>query len=161
MVTISRRTFLASVVGTLAAPLVADAQQAGSSGWSSGPEDLGPGVSFSVIDGIPGGTQASYIRQTGSYTLHVRYPAGHTVGPHRHKSAEHVTVLSGTLLIGWGDVWDPTKLKEVPVGKFIEVPAGVVHFTAVREETLMEVTITGVYDVEYVLDADDPRRVKR
>jgi len=42
--------------------------------------------------------------QTGPVTLHVRYPAGHTVGPHKHKSDEHVTVLSGTLLLGWGNV---------------------------------------------------------
>jgi quercetin dioxygenase-like cupin family protein len=68
-----------------------------------------------------------------------------------------VTVLSGTLLVGCGDVWDPKKLKEVRAGEFIEVPAGVVHFSAVREETVMEVRITGRYDIEYVLESDDPR----
>src|SRR5262245_43380478 len=59
--------------------------------WSSGPPGLGAGVSVLVIDGNA---------QTGPVTLHVRYPAGHTVGPHKHKSDEHVTVLSGTLLLG-------------------------------------------------------------
>jgi quercetin dioxygenase-like cupin family protein len=151
MVVITRRAFLASVVGALAAPVVAEAQQAGSSGWSPGSEGLGPGVSVRVIDEN---------RERGSYTLHVRYPAGHTLGPHRHKSTEHVTVLSGTLLVGWGDVWDPDKLKEVRPGEFIEVPAGVVHFSAVREETVMEVRITGRYDIEYVLESDDPRAGK-
>jgi mannose-6-phosphate isomerase-like protein (cupin superfamily) len=80
-----------------------------------------------------------------------------SVGPHRHKSAEHVTVLSGTLLVGWGEVWDPTKLKEVRAGEVVEVPGGVVHFSAVREETVMEVKITGRYEIEYVLESDDPR----
>ena len=102
MAVMTRRAFLASVVGTLALPMVAEAQQAGSSEWSPGPQ-LGPGVSVRVIDEN---------RERGSYTFHVRYPVGHTVGPHRHKSAEHVTVLSGTLLLGRGDVWDPAKLKE-------------------------------------------------
>jgi len=64
-----------------------------------------------------------------------------------------VTVLSGTLLVGLGKVWDPTKLKEIPAGEVIEVPAGVVHFSAVREETVMEVKIMGRYEIEYVLDA--------
>jgi quercetin dioxygenase-like cupin family protein len=151
MVVITRRVFLASVVGALAAPVVAEAQQAGSSEWSPAPQ-LGPGVSVSVVQGDP---------QTARlpYTLHVRYPAGHTVGPHTHKSAEHVTVLSGTLLVGWGDVWDPTKLKEVRAGEVVEVPAGVVHFSAVREETVMEVKITGRYEIEYVNESDDPRGV--
>jgi hypothetical protein len=67
-------------------------------------------VSFVVIDGNP---------NTGPYTLHVRYPPGHTVGPHTHKSAEHVTVLSGTILIGWGDVWDPTKFTAVRAAEAI------------------------------------------
>jgi hypothetical protein len=87
MVVITRRAFLASVVGALAAPVVAEAQQAGSSGWSPGSEGLGPGISVRVIEEN---------RERGSYT--VRYPAGHTLGPHRHKSAEHVTVLSGRFL---------------------------------------------------------------
>jgi quercetin dioxygenase-like cupin family protein len=127
--------------------MVAEAQQAGSSEWSPGPQ-LGPGVSVRVIE---------QNRERGTYTYHVRYPAGHTVGPHTHKSTEHVTVLSGTLLVGWGDVWNPTKLKEVRAGEVVEVPAGVVHFSAVREETVMEVKITGRYEIEYVLESDDPR----
>jgi len=70
-------------------------------------------------------------------------------------------VLSGTLLIGWGEVWDPTKFKAVRAGENVVVPPGVVHFSAVREETVMEVKILGPYSIEYILDADDPRPEKR
>ena len=144
---------LVSSAAFLTTPLAAAAQQAGIGPvWSSGPKGLGPGVSVLLINDN---------RETDSYTLRVRYPAGHTVGPHKHKSAEHVTVLSGTLLVGSGDVWDPTKFKEIRAGEHVAVPAGVVHFSAVREETLMEVKITGRYEIEYVLEADDPRAVKR
>jgi quercetin dioxygenase-like cupin family protein len=120
--------------------------------WSSGPPGLGAGVSVLVIDGNP---------QTGPFTLHVRYPAGHTVGPHRHKSDEHATVLSGTLLLGWGNVWDPAKFKAVKAGEEVVVPAGTVHSSAALEETVMEVRISGRYEIAYILDADDPREVKR
>ena len=146
----NRRMFILWAVVVLAAPVVAAAQQAGigSSQWSPGPPGLGPGVSISVVDRNP-------------YTLHVRYPAGHTVGPHRHISAEDVTVLSGTLLIGWGEVWDPAKFEAVRAGQNIVVPPGVAHFSAVQEETVMEVKIPGPYKIEYILDADDPRPQKR
>jgi len=153
MTTFSRRLVLVSTTVFLITPLAAAAQQAGLGPlWSSGPKGLGPGVSVSLIDDN---------RATDSYTVHVRYPAGHTVGPHKHKSTEHVTVLSGTLLVGWGSIWDPTEFKEVRAGEFVEVPSGVVHFSAVREETVMEVRITGRYEIEFVLDADDPREAKR
>ena len=120
--------------------------------WSAAHPGLGPGVTMSVIEGNP---------KTGPYTFHVRYPAGHTVGPHKHKIAEHVTVLSGTLLLGWGKVWDPAKFKELRAGEEVVVPAGVVHFSAAREPTVMKITMTGLYDIEYVLEADDPREGKR
>jgi mannose-6-phosphate isomerase-like protein (cupin superfamily) len=144
------RAFIVGAFAVSGAPVAAEAQQAGigSSEWSSGPEGLGPGVSFVRVDRDP-------------YKLHVHYPAGHTVGPHRHISAEYVTVLSGTLLIGWGKVWDPTKFKAVQAGENVVVPAGVFHFSAVREETVMKVELAGPYNIEYVLDADDPRPQKR
>src|SRR5262249_18485082 len=136
----------------LGAPLVSEAQPAGVRPWArtwSAVRELGPGVSSVVIDGNP---------ITGPYMIHARYPPGHTVGPHRHKSTEQVTVLSGTLLVGWGTVWDPTKLKALRAGEVVVVPAGVAHFSAAHEETVMEVRMAGPYDIEYVLDADDPRQ---
>ena len=124
------------------------AAKAQQTNWSPGPKALGPGVWFRVIE---------QDRDKGSYTFHVRYPAGHTVGPHKHKHNEHVTVLSGTLSIGRGDVFDPAKFETVRAGEHVEVPAGKIHFAAVREETVMEVRISGRYEAEFVLDADDPR----
>ena len=148
-----RRRFMAALTGgLLAAPLAAAAEQAGTGPWGRPwppVKGLGPGVSHVVVEGNP---------NLGPHTVHARYPAGHTVGPHRHKSAEHVIVLSGTLLIGWGELWDPTKLKAFRAGEDIVIPPGVAHFSAAPEETVMEVRIAGPYDIEYVLDTDDPRR---
>jgi len=148
----NRRTFLRGLtLGIISAPLVADAQQTGlrSSVWSAGPRELGAGVSFLVIEGNPS--------KTGPFILHARFPPGHTVGPHTHPSAEHITVLSGTVLIGWGQVWDPAKFKAVPAGEDLLLPAGKAHFAAFPEQTVMEVRAVGPWEVEYILDADDPR----
>ena len=127
-----RRAFIIGGIATLTAPLAATAQQAI---WSPGPKALGPGVWFRVIE---------QDRDKGSYTLQVRYPAEHTVGPHKRKHTEHVTVLSGTLLIGWGDVFDPAKFETVRAGEHVEVPAGKTHFSAVRKETVMEIANTRI-----------------
>lgn len=143
-----RRFLLTSVAGALAVPFAARAQQP-APGWSPAPKGLGAGVSYTIIAGNP---------QTGPFTVRVRHPPGHTSGPHWHRHARTVTVLSGTLLIGWGEVWDATNFKEVRPGESVVVPGFVVHFTAVREETVLESTMSGAYDIEYVLDADDPRR---
>src|SRR5262245_59281561 len=130
-----RRRFMAALTGGLlaaplaAAALAAAAEQAGTGPWGRPwppVKGLGPGVSHVVIEGNP---------NLGPHTVHARYPAGHTVGPHRHKSAQHVIVLSGTLLIGWGDLWDPTKLKAFRAGEDIVIPPGVAHFSAAPEET--------------------------
>src|SRR5262245_8255022 len=148
----SRRAFVAGTITVLVGSLAAEAQQAGMRPWArtwSSVRALGPGVESVVLDGNP---------TTGPFTVHARYPAGLTVGPHRHKSTEQVTVLSGTLLVGWGTVWDPTKLKAFRAGEEVVVPAGVAHFSATHEEAVMEVRIAGPYDIEYVLDLEDPRR---
>ena len=70
-------------------------------------------------------------------------------------------MLSGTLLVGWGNVWNATRLVEIRAGEKLEVPADVIHFTGAREDTVMEVKVAGPYNIEYVLDADDPRQQKR
>ena len=143
-----RRRFLVTLVGAVAVPLAAGAQQP-APGWSPAPKGLGPGVSFTIIDGNP---------QTGRFTVRARRPPGHSIGPHWHRHARTVTVLSGTLFIGWGEVWDATKFTAVRAGESVVVPGFVVHFTAVREETEMESMMSGPYDIEYILDADDPRK---
>jgi len=150
---VRRREFLGTLTGgLLAAPVAAEAQQPGTGPWGRPwppAKHLGPGASYVVIEGNP---------NSGPFTVRARYPAGLTVGPHTHKSAEHIIVLSGTLFIGWGELWDPTKLKAVGAGEDIVIPAGVAHFSATREETVIEVRMAGPHSIEYVLEADDPRR---
>jgi len=106
-------------------------------------------VSFTIVHRNP---------QTGQYTIHARIRPGHTVGPHWHRNVvQEITVLSGIYLNGWGDVWNPSGLREVRTGESVVIPKFKVHFWATREETLLQATMTGLYDIEYVLDADDPR----
>jgi quercetin dioxygenase-like cupin family protein len=93
----------------------------------------------------------------GPFIVHLSYPSGHTVGPPKHPSTEHATMLSGTFFVGFGGVYDPAKFKAVRPGEVIVVPAGTAHFVAVHEQTVVEVRADAPWRIEYVLDADDPR----
>ena len=109
---LGRRRFMAAIAGgLLSAPLAAAAHEAGTGPWGRPwppASHLGPGVSYVVIEGNP---------NSGPHTVHARYPPGHTVGTHRHKSAEHVTVPSGTLLIGGANCGIPRSSKRSGPGK--------------------------------------------
>src|SRR6266852_4799154 len=57
--------------------------------WGAPPPFLEPGAQFAVLEGDPA--------QAGLYTIRAKLPDGYKIKPHWHPTAEHVTVLSGTL----------------------------------------------------------------
>jgi quercetin dioxygenase-like cupin family protein len=75
------------------------------------------------------------------FAFRVRYPAGMKTdsAPHFHLGTEHITVLSGTLVLGFGDCIDPTKTKEYGPGSFLVIVAGAHHFEWFRGETVSHV----------------------
>lgn len=75
------------------------------------------------------------------FAFRVRYPAGMKTdsAPHFHLGTEHVTILSGTLVIGFGDHVDPSKVTEYGPGSFLVIPAGTHHYEWFRGETVSHV----------------------
>jgi mannose-6-phosphate isomerase-like protein (cupin superfamily) len=75
------------------------------------------------------------------FAFRVRYPAGMKTdsAPHFHLGTEHVTVLSGTLVLGIGDHIDPTKVTEYGPGSFVVIEAGTHHFEWFRGEVVSHV----------------------
>lgn len=64
----------------------------------------------------------------GVYALRVKFPAGTKLAPHTHPDERFTTVLDGTLYVGFGEVFDETKLVAIPPGGVYVAPAGVPHF---------------------------------
>ena len=75
----------------------------------------------------------------GPHTYRVRLVAGFTIQPHTHDSDEHVTVLQGTWSFGVGETFDASRLRAVPAGSFVIIPAGTPHFLAIDRETIVQV----------------------
>ena len=82
--------------------------------WKANPS-LPPGAQTAVVSGDPS--------KTGSlYVLRAKLPDGYKVPPHWHPSDENVTVLQGTMQIGLGEKFDPSKLETVAAGSFMRMP---------------------------------------
>ena len=73
----------------------------------------------------------------GTWIDRVKIPSGARVLAHTHPQDELVTVIEGTWYLGEGAKFDSTKLKAYPAGSFIVIPAGVPHFVATKEGTVV------------------------
>lgn len=61
------------------------------------------GVSVASISGTE--------KTNGMYIYRVRFPKGHKIMPHYHSDERVVTVISGSLYVGYGSVFDKSRHK--------------------------------------------------
>ena len=98
--------------------------------------------------GLEGGVQYAPItgdEHTGDmYVYRVAFPGGHKSAPHYHTDQRVITVLQGSLYVGYGDEYDESKLKKLPEGSVFTEPKDTPHFVWAKEgRVLMQVTGTG------------------
>ena len=67
----------------------------------------------------------------------MKIPAGARALAHTHPQDELVTVIEGTWYLGKGTKFDSAKLTGYPTGSFIIIPAGIPHFVAAKEGTVV------------------------
>lgn len=79
----------------------------------------------------------------GPFIIRVKSPDGFRIVPHYHAAVENVTVLQGTLLLGFGDTIDAAKTTAIPAGGFYSIPTGVHHYAIAKGETIVEVSSVG------------------
>lgn len=102
--------------------------------WTAG---SGPftGAQIAVVEGDPS--------KAGPYTVRVKIPDGGHFDAHSHADVEHVTVISGTLLVGLGDAMDVAKMKALDAGSYVIIPSGLHHFAMAKGETILQIHGTG------------------
>ena len=117
--------------------------------WSGGdPVLLPPGeIRFAEDASRPGSMAVASLYgdmgQPGLYAARVLIPAGLKVLPHSHPDDRMVVVISGTLLVGFGEGFDESRMKAMPVGSFFTEPAGRAHFAWSRDGDVV-VQVSGV-----------------
>lgn len=118
--------------------------------WGAVPPFLPPNAKIAVLSGNP--------MADGVYTLRLQMPAGYEIPAHNHPTAELVTIISGTLGVGHGDVLDRAKSEQLKSGSFVDIPAQQNHFAwAGPGGAVIQVHGMGPFAIIYVDPAKDPR----
>lgn len=119
--------------------------------WQPGPAELPKGTEIAVLAGDPA--------KPGPFVLRVKFPPDTIVAPHRHATAENLTVLSGDVHHGMGETLDKERGERLAAGGFVYLPAMAPHsvWTAAGG-AVVQVTGTGPFGLIYVNPADDPSK---
>lgn len=120
--------------------------------WTAGPASFQPGSQAAVLYGDPS--------KEGVFVMRLKLPAGFRIAPHTHPKPEILTVISGAFHIGMGTVVDPAEAQRLPAGGFFAFDPGLAHYAHVEEETVVQLSSTGPWTINYVNPADDPRAAK-
>jgi quercetin dioxygenase-like cupin family protein len=149
-----RRITFALALSTLVAP-TASAQAAASHAappapkWGPAPAIFPAGAQMAVMQGNPGAT--------GLFTVRLRFPKGYRIAPHTHPTDEHLTVVSGSFLVGMGKTFDASKTMRLDAGGFATAPANMAHYAEARGATVVQVHAMGPFAMTYVNPADTPK----
>lgn len=120
--------------------------------WGAGPPHLPAGVQIAILDGDPS--------KAVPITLRLKMPAGYEIPAHWHPTQEDVTVISGSLNVGMGDVLSKTATTQLKPGGFVALGARMNHYVWTDEETVAELHLIGPFEITYVDPALDPRTKK-
>ncbi len=152
------RVFVAAAA-LVCAPTAATAQEAHSAHkivtpaeikWDVGPASLETAAQASVLYGDPS--------NKGMFVMRLKLPAGFKIAPHTHPKPEILTVISGAFSIGMGAVADSAKAQRLGPGSFFAFEPGLAHYAHVEEETVVQLSSTGPWTINYVDSSDDPRQ---
>jgi len=95
--------------------------------------DTMPYVAVRQVPGIETKWLVGSATKEGLYLLRVKLTAGAKLPPHTHPDARVTQVLSGTLYVDFGSVFDSTGVVSIPAGAVYVAPAGVPHYAWARE----------------------------
>ena len=123
---------------------------AGDVTWKDGPPSLPKGSQVSVLYGDPA--------KDGIFVMRLKFPASYRIPPHTHPSDEVVTVVSGAVNFGMGAAFDPAKTTSVTAGGVVAMPPGMQHYVQVDQETVVQLSTRGPWNISYVNPAEDPRK---
>jgi hypothetical protein len=90
------------------------------------------------------------------FVMRMRYTGNVRVPPHWHPTDEHITVLSGTFMLGMGERYDESAATPLAAGAYAFAPAKMPHFAWSKGDTVVQVHGIGPFVINYVNPADKP-----
>jgi quercetin dioxygenase-like cupin family protein len=110
--------------------------------WSAASPAMPAGTQVAVLEGNP--------RAAGIFTIRLKVPAGARIAPHWHPRDERVTVLSGTVAVGFGDAVDEKAMARFTGGAFYVNPAQSHHYVVFPEESIVQITGEGPWELHFL-----------
>lgn len=98
------------------------------------------GVEMAVLEGDP--------KASGMFTLRLKAPPGFLLPPHTHPVDERVTVISGTISVGFGSSVQRDQAKHFSAGSFYVNPPGVAHYVFSDQGAVVQITGMGPWRVQ-------------
>lgn len=118
--------------------------------WGPAPAVFPAGAKMAVMQGDPS--------KSDLFTVRLDLPKGYRIAPHFHPTDEHITVISGTFLVGMGDTIEPNKTMALSAGGFATAPAEKHHYAIAKTHAIVQVHAIGPFQLTYVNPKDDPSR---
>lgn len=118
--------------------------------WQDGPNALPPGAKYVLLYGDN--------TKEGPFGIRLKLPAHYEIPAHFHTLTENITIISGEVNFGMGDVLDKTKSHLYPQGSFVSMPAAMHHFAWTGDkEVIVQLNNMGPWDITYIDPSLDPR----
>jgi quercetin dioxygenase-like cupin family protein len=113
---------------------------------------LRPGAEIAVVSGDPDKAGSPFV-------MRMRYQGSARIPPHWHPTDEHITVLSGTFVVGMGERSDESAAMTLTAGAYAFVPAKMPHYAWAKGDTVVQVHGIGPFAINYIDEA--PTGVKK
>lgn len=110
--------------------------------WAPGSAAMPAGTQIAVLEGDP--------KLNRYFTIRLKVPAGSKIGPHWHPRDERVTVISGSVQVGFGDAIDEAATAKFAAGGFYVNPANSHHFVLFPEDSVVQVTGIGPWEINFL-----------
>lgn len=120
--------------------------------WGN-PKTLPPGAHDYLLSGNPGKPEL--------YTFRFELPANYKIPPFLLTSTSYITVITGKLYVGEGNVFTRNNLHALTAGSYVIVPANKPLYFWTKEKTILQFHGIGPVEVNYMNISDDPRYNKR
>lgn len=98
-----------------------------------------PELQYAIMAGDP--------LQKGIFTVRMKLPKNYADVVHSHELPRYDTIISGALYLGFGDTIDKSKTEKMAAGSFITCPAHVKHFGFTDDETVVQISGMGPWEV--------------
>lgn len=119
--------------------------------WMPAPDAFPEGAQLCVLHGSPDAAGRMF-------TVRLKTADGYVFAPHSHPHDEHVTVITGALLLGNGRELDRAQAQRLGPGGYAFLPREQFHFAWAEDETVFQVSAIGPFGITYANPGDDPRR---